>query len=186
MRIFSIAAVAAAALTLGVTLVGHVYASRQADQSNPFHIKMLGNQAAQAGVIHATGRGTPDTVPTTPTVYNGTYELTFNLDVKSTFPAGTKIWCEAEISVEGFYDETEFGQASGNTCVVKMPYSWLLPKASTGVVDFNFTGKYAVIATDPAITEPPALRETTETFLDAETGVAASGTTTSYTFNVTI
>jgi hypothetical protein len=100
------------------------------------------------GAWAAKNNATPlATAATTPTEYYGTIEVTLEIIAKSTFAAGTPIYCTASLDV-GNYEgtagkitaaqETAAAPAklSGGkaNCVVSIPYFWyLVPAADTTV-----------------------------------------------------
>jgi hypothetical protein len=147
--------------------------------------QVFGFQDTQTGVFHPANRPVPSTVTTTPFTYIGTYEFTFVIDQKTTFPSGTKFYCGAEVIVSGYYDETRYAEAtSATSCKVNIPYRWVLPKAPAGdVVDFEMTVRYYVLAAEPTLQEPIALGETTGTILSEYQGVPTAAITP-YQFDV--
>jgi hypothetical protein len=190
MRKFTIAAIAA--LALSVAIAGAASASAQVDLFH--HKKVLGYQD-ENGTFHPFTHFLPD-APTATTV-SGTIEVTFKITIKSSFPSGTKIYCGADITVESIddanplalaiYGEEGASLASGTTCTVKIPYSWTINAAGTGVTNY-YTGSYAVVAYDPSLptlTTAIGVREVTGAYVDLGK-IPATGTTTSYTVDVTI
>jgi len=197
MRIFS--GMTIAALTLSVALAGSAMATAQTDEFPTHHKKVFGYQDPDTGVFHAVKRALPDAATTT--TLNGILEVTFNLTVKSTFPSGTKIYCEAVFNVSSEvitgatvaaadYGETGIGTASGNTCTVKIPYSWVLPAVgATAVKVDTLIGNY-VVGTGLALSQITAGSTVVEREVDGaivNTKVFPSnGVTTPYTIAATL
>jgi hypothetical protein len=164
MRIFPLAALAA--ITLGVTLAESAPATAQAAATET-HEKTLGYQDAQTGVFHPIAHVVPDAT-ITPTT--GKYEINFTVTVDSTLPKGATINCQVDLSeiseivtgtTGGVVSYKEVGTTSvaapstgGKvTCSVVIPYSWLIPAATTTTKVMNeVSASYTVTAYAPAST----------------------------------
>jgi hypothetical protein len=159
---------------------------------------VFGYQDAKTGTFHALSKAAVDAT-TSPTT--GTFDVTFNLKLVSTFAKGTTAYCEAFVTVTSFnettdkevsYEEEATGSValSGSTatCTATIPYSWLLPAASSTVQE-TLGGSYTVFAGTPVadngITIAGVGRLSSSQFL-AATSVPASGTTSKYSVNVTL
>lgn len=202
MRIFPGTAIAA--LTLSVALAGSASAAAQFEST---HSKKTVGYQDENGTFHPLRHAVPD-VTIAPTT--GKYAVTFEITLKSAFPAHSTIFCEAhitEISEETLttppyelsyaYEEEGTGSvASGAvgstvTCVVDIPYSWIVPKGTaTSKVTSSVTASYDVIAynsTSSTITlsSVEGLR-TSSSELAVPATVPATGTTTNATVDVTL
>ncbi len=197
MRIFP--GKAFAALTLSVALAGSAMAAAQTDVFPTHHKKVYGYQDPDTGVFHAVKRALPDTAATT--TLAGTLEVTFNLTIQSTFPSGTKIYCEAifEVSSEVIsgttvaaadYGESAIGTASANKCTVKIPYSWVLPAAGATAVSANSLSGTYVVGTGISLGEITAGATVVEREVDgaivSTKVLPAHGAITSYTIAATL
>jgi hypothetical protein len=171
---------------LGVT------AAAAGDGAPESHV--LGFQDSKTGVFHALTAVVPDATvsPTT-----GTVHVTFNIKLVTTFAKGTVLGCTASVSgtsvntttgTDNYYEETATDSVaiSGTTatCTAVIPYSWLLAAASSTTVD-SFSGTYSVTASATAAT-PGAVTRNSYSNLFSATKIPASGTTSSYTVNVTL
>ena len=151
--------------------------------------RVFGYQDAKTGTFHALSKAAVDAT-TSPTT--GTFDVTFNLKLVSTFAKGTTAYCEAFVTVTSFNETTATGSValSGSTatCTATIPYSWLLPAASSTVQE-TLGGSYTVFAGTPVadngITIAGVGRLSSSQFL-AATSVPASGTTSKYSVNVTL
>jgi hypothetical protein len=197
MRIFP--GMAIAALTLSVALAGAASAVAQSDVFPAHHKKVFGYQDPDTGVFHAVKRALPENATTT--TLTGTFDVTLNLTIKSSFPSGTKIYCEVvfEVSSEvvtgettaaAEYGETAIGTASGNTCTARVPYSFVLPVAgSTAVKVDSLSGSY-VVGTGLSLSEITAGSTVVEREVDGAIVSAkvfpANGATTTYTIAATL
>jgi hypothetical protein len=174
MRIFTLAAIGA--LALGVAFAGSVSAMAQSEESD----------SAGGVVPEAT------TAPTT-----GTLELTFNITLKSSFPAGSVISCLAfaeavtentQTAAVRTWAETVIGttKVSGSTatCTATIPYSWTLQPAGTGVVNY-FAGIYDIFVLSESGKAILADRASTSLFAH-KVNIPATGAITKYTVAVTI
>jgi hypothetical protein len=171
-------------------------ATAQADGPAAAHV--LGYQDTQTGTFHALGRAVVD-ASTTPTT--GTVDVTFNIKLVTTFAKGTTINCAINLTgvaentttfTAVTYEETSASPAtitgSTATCTAAIPYSWLIPAASTSEVE-TFSGGYTVSAY-PATTSTTTLltsayRSSSSGFVSLK-AVPASGTVSKYTVNVTL
>jgi uncharacterized Zn-binding protein involved in type VI secretion len=160
--------------------------------------RVFGYQESQTGQFHALNHAVPDAT-TTPTT--GTVEVTFNIKLVTAFAKGTTINCSIDVTgtaenTTAFtvvtYVETAGSPAtiSGSTatCTATLPYSWLIPAASTTEIE-SFSGGYTVSAY-PAVTSTTtiltsAYRSSTSNFVSLK-AVPASGTVSKYTVNVTL
>jgi hypothetical protein len=155
--------------------------------------QVLGFQDTKTGAFHALAAVVPDAVsPTT-----GTVHVTFNIKLVTTFAKGTLIECSASVSgssvsttagTDTFYEETGTDSVaiSGTTatCTAVIPYSWLVPASSSTVVD-SFSGTYSVTAVASPVAAGAVTRSSSSS-LFSTTKIPASGTTSSYTVNVTL
>lgn len=160
MRIYSLAAVAAAALSLGFTLVGHVSAARQAPRSTSLRDAVFGYQDLQTGAFHAIPQVAPDyTQPGWPPAVNGTITTTFTVALKTAIPDGDVVECEVTLKPEYYntngnvsYTDSAFAQGTVNgstaTCVVKVPFFWSFPSPG-GDDQESLTGSYSVAIANP-------------------------------------
>src|SRR5579885_3299191 len=87
--------------------------------------------------------------------FNGTLVFNFTITVKSSFPAGTTVYCRAGASIFDSGTGREFSEsataaASGSsgsiTCTAKIPYHWLLATSSSGTDTINLD--YEILAVD--------------------------------------
>jgi len=128
--------------------------------------RLFGYQDLQTGAFHALPH--PEAA-TASTVVTGEYEIIFIVTIRSSFPKGTDIGCEADIEEDssatldvspyeidkGFSEvgsaSVAPGTASSVECVVRIPYSWLIP-TSTATEKFTTTvsGSYTVYAFNPS------------------------------------
>jgi len=99
--------------------------------------------AGAAPAVGISGRAAP-------VALNGVYSVTFNLQIRSTLPAGTTIICRARIALNpdgldfgnsqpaSIPTETATGLASVNgptaTCATEIPFSWTMASSQGGVV----------------------------------------------------
>jgi hypothetical protein len=160
--------------------------------------RVLGYEDPQTGRFHPLPTAVAEAT-TTPTT--GTVEVTFNIKLVTAFAKGTTINCSIDLSglVENTttftattYEETAGSPAtiSGSTatCAATIPYSWLVPAASSTTSE-SFSGSYTVSAY-PATTSTTTLltsayRSSSSSFV-AATAIPASGTVSKYTVNVTL
>jgi hypothetical protein len=162
--------------------------------SSDSHI--LGYQDTKTGTFHALASVVPDVVaPTT-----GTVQVTFNIKLVTPFAKGTVLNCNLSVSgtslsttagTSTFYEEDAADSVaiSGTsaTCKVVIPYSWLVTPASATVID-SFSGSYSISAEATAAATGAAgtsLRSSSSSVFST-TKIPASGTTSSYTVNVTL
>jgi hypothetical protein len=194
MRIITIQALTA--LALGVALAGTSPAVAQLSNIIPPHGSGHGDRDAQRGEFSIDDLD-PE-VTTAP--LTGTLEVTFDVTIKSAIPSGTPLYCLAEFgattrnstaSTSNVWEESnvEIATVSGSkaTCTIKIPYSWLIPKASTTIKN-QFLGVYAVGAVTGLTGKkgnPRALRTSSHEFLKTAT-LPANGAITKYTLDVTI
>jgi len=154
---------------------------------------VLGYQDTKTGTFHALTAVVPDAA--TPTT--GTVQVTFNIKLVTTFAKGTVLNCTLSVSgtsinettgTSTFYDEyaADSVDISGTTatCKTTIPYSWLLTPAGGSIVD-SFSGSYSVSATFASASPGVSLRSTSSSVFST-TKIPASGTTSSYTVNVTL
>jgi hypothetical protein len=147
MRVSTIAAVSALALTTVAAVFAGAAASAQSAPQQP--TKILGHMNTQTGEFHPVSHLRPDTTATPPTT--GKYVFTFDITVESTFPKGAQLVCAVDLIEEASittttapyvvaidYEEeassTIAAPAAGGkaTCVVDIPYSWQIPATPTG------------------------------------------------------
>jgi len=168
-----------------------VLGAATADASSDGHV--LGYQDTKTGTFHALATVVPDAA--TPTT--GTVEVTFNIKLVTTFPKGTVLECNVSLTgtsviettaASTFYIEEATGSVaiSGTTAICKttVPYSWLVTPASTTVVD-SFSASYSVSAVSTTAALGTSLRSSSSSVFST-TKIPASGTTSSYTVNVTL
>jgi hypothetical protein len=158
MRIFSIATVAAAAITFGANLVGQVSASRQPADSTPIHNRILGYEDTQTGTFHPMRSVTPDAAiaPTT-----GKYEVTIEITLATPFPKSPTVGCSIDIEessvnttsyneLASYYESasgTATPTAKGYSCTLTIPYSWAIPASTkTNPIKTTISGSYGVSA----------------------------------------
>jgi hypothetical protein len=162
MRILSIAAIAAAALTLGFTLAGHVSAARQAVGLIPIRDRALAFSGAQSESAHPLYE--TDSSGTYP-VYTGTFAVNFTVTLKTAVPTGDVVECEVTLKPEYqnstgsvTYTDSAFAQATltGSklaNCTVKVPYAWKFPQAGGEDEEFVY-GTYSVAICNPSVLNP--------------------------------
>ncbi len=168
--------------------------------SSPLHSqaatdkKIFGYQDA-SGTFHSMTRVAPDATSTAATT--GTFKVTINITVKSTFPSGTtrSIGCQTMFlptvmdmqSNITSYEESTFVRATGSgttyTCVLTTPYSWVLP---TTAMMRNLVGSYIVEVNNSTASAGPAILRISNGDFASTSTIPATGTTTSYVVNVTI
>lgn len=193
------------AIAIGVAVV--VAASASAQTATPLqHKKIFGFQDPQTGVFHPMVHPMPN-VATTPTT--GKYEVTFDINLVSSLPAGTELACEVYIeevselvvttpttsdTEVAYYEEFATGTvAAGSagskvTCTVAMPYSWAIPAApkTGGKVESAVYGGYYVYAYNPSATVDVTLREVYGPLFLLPSAVPADASTTSLTVDATL
>jgi hypothetical protein len=179
MRIFTLAA--AAAITLGVTLAGVASAAGQLPAT---HKKTVGYQD-ENGTFHPFAHPEPDVVANT--THTGKYVINFKVTIETALPAGSTIYCSADIVLLSNqvvtspkytdtaidYEESGSGSvaagATGSTvtCPVVITYSWVFPPATVTATDTvvnMVSGAYTV----------GAYKTTTVTTLSSVEGVRTS------------
>lgn len=121
-----------------------------------------------------------------PTNYTGYFVLDLQVVMTTAVPSGDAVGCELNVFTDDSgsggtlttYTEYGFTHASATTgtvsCVVQVPYEWLLGSASTDVVTFSYS---TAIYNPNATQNPTKVRFTTHT-LPPITGVPVSGTIT--------
>jgi hypothetical protein len=138
----------------------------------------------------------------------GIFEFTFDVALVSTFPSGTVVYCEADVTATSEFngstttlpfvsDYTEVGvghvNASGKsvTCATNIPYSWEVAPATLKPTNV-YNVHYEVIAVLPTTTSTGTvlanegvLRETASELV-LSLPIPASGTTTKRTMSVEI
>jgi hypothetical protein len=199
MRILSITAIAA--VTVGLSLVGSVPLAAQLSQTNA-HKQILGYQDPETGAFKPLQREVPD-LATTPAT-TGTVELILTISLKTAVPTGGKVICGASLTATslnlttgtyGDWSEQAYTTAtvSGSTatCTVNVPYSWVLPTASTLVTN-SVTENYEVAilngATATAVNtyiSTGLVRYSSGSFYSGKVP-ATSTTPTKYAVNVTL
>jgi hypothetical protein len=155
---------------------------------------VLGYQDTKTGTFHALTAVVPDA---TVAPITGTVVVTFNIKLVTTFAKGTLLNCDVSLSgssvsettgASSFYEEeaTDNVAISGTTatCKTTIPYSWLLTPASSTVID-SFSGSYSVSAVATTAAVGVALRSSSSSVFSTSK-VPASGSTSSYTVNVTL
>jgi len=181
-----------AALILA-SLLGVSAASAAAAAEGGTTSQVLGFQDTKTGTFHALAAVVPDAVsPTT-----GTVHVTFNIKLVTSFAKGTLIQCSASVDgssvntttgTDTVYEETATDAVaiSGTTatCTAVIPYSWLVAASSSTVVD-SFSGTYSVTAVATPVAAGAVTRSSYSS-LFSTTKIPASGTTSSYTVNVTL
>jgi len=171
--------------------------------------RLFGYQDLQTGAFHALPH--PDAAAAS-SVVTGEYEIIFVVTIKSAFPKGTDIGCEADIEedssatidvspyeVDKNYTEVgtasvPAGTASSVECVVKIPYSWAIP-ASSATEKFTTTisGSYSVYAFNPSGTGTGIINSilqegyrSSSSALAVPAGLSKSGTVTTLTVDATL
>jgi len=192
MRNFPLATVAA--ISIGAALVaGSIsLAAQEAEYIAPVK-KVLGYQDPKTGAFKPLVKAEPD-VTLSPTT--GWMELTLTITLKTWLPKGGTIICNADLSTTSeslttgsysIWEQSSYKEAtvSGTTatCTVYVPYSYLVPAASSTVTN-TITGDYTVEMTNGSGTVPPVATLLTGSFLNAK--LPATGTTTKVSLNVTI
>jgi len=166
-------------------------AATAADAASDGHV--LGYQDTKTGTFHALAAVVPDVAsPTT-----GTVQVTFNIKLVSTFAKGTVVNCNLSVSgtslnetteTSSFYEEDAADSVaiSGTavTCKVIIPYSWLVAPASATVID-SFSGNYSISAIATTAAAGTSSRSSSSSVFST-TKIPTSGTTSSYTVNVTL
>lgn len=199
MRIFSLAAIAA--IALGVTLAGSPSSAAQSGNASSLHKKILGFQNPETGEFEPLVRAVPDASSTTPTT--GTVEVTLTITLKTALPKNGSVNCGANLTAMS-ENETTFAYAywyeqaytiatvSGSTatCTVNVPYSWVIPAASSTVKN-SVTGMYAVqmnsasTGTTGSTVDPTGtVRYSSGGFLSG--AIPATGSTSKYSLSVVI
>jgi hypothetical protein len=157
--------------------------------------KVLGYQDAKTGAFHALQIEVPDAAAVAPTT--GTLKVVLNIAVKSTFPATStrNIVCQSDFFVSVLtssgtattFDESASRYATGSgtafTCTLIIPYSWSLPATA---LQKTLTGLYTVYVTNSTVAAGPAILRTSSSNIVSTTTLPATGSTTTYTLNVTI
>lgn len=165
--------------------------------------KVYGYVDLKTGTFHQirSEEAAPETI--TGTTATGTIDVTISIKIVSTLPKGTTILCDADVSASSTattptfleqYSEVAASAAtiSGSTasCVVKMPYSWVLAPTTSKTISNTYQGTYKVTATfvsaaTQPITDFNVIRQATGIFADT-TAIPATGTTSSFTVSATI
>jgi hypothetical protein len=184
-------------LVLGAVLAALSAAAAHAD-TGANAARVLGYEDPQTGKFHALPTAVADASATPIT---GTVEVSFAIKLATTFAKGTTITCSIDLtgSAENTttftfitYEESAGGTAtitgSTATCTATIPYSWLIPAASTTEVD-SFTGSYTVAAYPATSTATNLLtvayRTSSSGFVSLK-AIPPSGTVSKYTVNVTL
>lgn len=188
---------ATASLLLGSVLTA--FGSITAQAATAATARVFGYEDPQTGIFHPARPAVAEAT-TTPTT--GTVEVTFSVKLVTSFAKGTALECT--ISLDGTQTNTAtfstvyFYEAAGTavtisgstaTCSTTIPYSWLLPAASS-TEEESFSGSYTIsVGTEGATGATGATsgiyRSSTGTFVSA-TKIPASGTTSKYTVDVTL
>lgn len=171
--------------------------------------RLFGYQDLQTGTFHALPH--PDAAATS-TVVTGEYEITFVVTLKSAFPKGTDIGCEADIEedssatieVSPYEVDKSFtevgtasvpaGAATSVECVVKIPFSWLIPTSSaTEKFTTTVSGSYSVYAFNPSGTGTGVINSilqegyrSSSSTLAVPVGLSKSGTIYTLTVDATL
>jgi hypothetical protein len=199
MRILSLAAIAA--LTLGVMLAGSPSSAAQSGNANSPHKKILGYQNPETGEFEPLVRAIPDASSTTPTT--GTVEVTLTITVKTPLPKGGAIICGADLTAisenkatfayaywyeQGYTTATVSGSTA--TCTVNVPYSWVVPAASSAIQN-SVTGTYSVqmdsasTGTTASTVDPTGtVRYSSGAFLNG--AIPTTGSTSKYSVSVVL
>jgi len=197
MRIPLLAAVA----IVGIVLTGNVAAVAQSDELPVQHKKVFGYQDPETGVFKALNRGESNAVdfatiaPTT-----GTIDVNVTITLKTALPTGGSIACVADFialsenaltaSILSYNEEAAVkATVSGSTatCKVAIPYSWLIPPASTTVLN-SLSGSLTVTMGVPGTTTatvPILTRSNSQNILTGGK-IPATGATTTYAVAVTL
>lgn len=205
MRRISAAAITAFTLTLAFTVSSSATAQSESTQ----HRKIFGYQDVETGDFHPLPRVDPEvTGAASPTT--GSYQVTFNITLKSSFPSGTRIGCEIVVdetslvtvttpvpstSLSSYTETAESTVAAGAagskvTCVADLPYSWIIPASAGGTtVRTTVGGSYsvsAIYASGTGTTTATVKERSSSSQLAISTKVPATGSTTSLTVNATL
>ena len=184
-------------LVTAVAAVSLSSAAQSTDGSTPQR-RVLGYEGSD-GLFHPMLRAVPDA--STSTTHTGTVQLTIKITVKSSFPSGTKnsfvcngtlsntILSATEVPTGVDYDESASSFATGSgtsySCVVNIPYSWVIPYSATGG-QIILTGGYTVSVVNSVTTAGPAvLRTASGDFLSAAY-LLTNGATSKYTVNLVL
>jgi hypothetical protein len=171
--------------------------------------RLFGFQDLQTGAFHALPH--PDAaLPST--VVTGEYEIIYVVTLKSAFPKGTYIGCEADIEedssatidaypyeLDKSYSEVGTASVAAGTagsveCVVKIPYSWLIPISSaTEKFTTTISGSYSVYAFNPSGTGTGIINDilsegyrSTSSSLPVPATLLKTGTGTTITVDATL
>jgi len=194
MRLFSTATLAALAL-------GSVFATSSAlAQSSLNSVRKLPTvyQDPETGAVRPMVAVAPEAA-TTPV--GGTIQLVATITLKTALPTGGSIICLSSV------DATSITLTSGlstvyveeasvlakvvgatATCTVNIPYSWLIPPASTTVQN-SLTGEYTVEMIGPvsSTTNPlSALTRSSSSSFVSTKSIPLTGTTSKFTIAVTL
>ena len=179
-----------AVLAIGIACTG---AFAAAQDVAPQHKKIFGYQD-ENGAFHAP-HALPDAA--TSETLTGWLQVTFTITVRSTFPKGYVLFCNADFITSSVneaaptnpveYEEDGASSTTTTTCTVKIPYSWVVTPASKTVLN-SLSGTYEVFAINPTATGLAStiqLRVVSGTIVDSAT-LPANGATTPYAIAVTI
>jgi hypothetical protein len=188
--------VASAAVSLGLTL--SVSFSVSAQSNTTPKSRSHGYINPKTGVFHLDNQMVADaTVPST----DGTFIVTLHITLKTSLERGDKVGCSLAVVATSFpniiaggsgngasYTEEASADASVSsstaTCVLTIPYSWLLPAQPR--ID-SLSGSYTATITSRGMegTAPKVLRSSGSDLVDFTFGTIPAGTST-FSVNVTL
>jgi hypothetical protein len=182
-------------------LAGSPSSAAQSGNANSPHKKILGYQNPETGEFEPLVRAIPDASSTTPTT--GTVEVTLTITVKTPLPKGGAIICGADLTAisenkatfayaycyeQGYTTATVSGSTA--TCTVNVPYSWVVPAASSAIQN-SVTGTYSVqmdsasTGTTASTVDPTGtVRYSSGAFLNG--AIPTTGSTSKYSVSVVL
>jgi hypothetical protein len=196
-------AFAVSIVLLGIAFAGSSLAFAQSTTAP--HKRILGYKDAATGVFHPAASSTHAAPDATVAPTTGTFEVTFNIKIVSSFPKGSVIGCETSVQFDA--EETlsvspyvltlaQYSEGASTsvdvsgstaTCTVTIPYSWIIPSLTSASI-VTLSGGYDVTVVPQSSSTTAAVfdsRESSSSIFDL-TKVPATGTTSKYTVNVTL
>lgn len=150
--------------TLGIMTLGSLALSCAPigqSQSASTTSKVFGYQDARTGLFHPVPTAAPDAAGTK---VSGTYSVTFDITLATSFAKGTPIYCSISLTQNSGAEPSSLYQlpiryesaattakVSGSTatCVVNLPYSWTVP---SGAGVYNSASLSYTVTAQPAST----------------------------------